>query len=149
MTAAHEALAWTYTILGMFAEAVQVGELSAGLDTLAGLSDQQRVDVINSGTMLLERGMVDKLRSAPARLSTFGGITIPRASELDVRGYTTPARRVLVSTWNCEVGEFVTDLAQRHGTKYTAGVVALGAACMLLTWQLETKQPLEAILDCL
>ena len=33
--------------------------------------------------------------------------------------------------------------------KHAAGVVVLGAACMLITWQLETGETLQTVFDCL
>ena len=147
MTTADDSLDWTYAVLGAFAEGVQVGELALGLDYLAGLSEYQRVDIINNCLMLLDRSMADEIPGAPSRLSTFGGITIPAASELDVRGFTTSARSILVATWNGEEVPLVTNLVERRGTQYAVGVVALAAACMLLTWQLETGQSLDVILD--
>jgi hypothetical protein len=146
--ASIDALEWTYTIIGTFAEAVQVGELSTGLDILAGLSASQQNYLINVSLMLLDRGMANEIPGAPDRLSYFGGITIPPASQLDVPGYVTPARGVLVATWTDEVGKFVIARVQRHGLKHTAGIVVLSAACMLLTWQLETGQSLQTVLDC-
>ena len=142
-----ESIVWTYAILSQFAEAVQVGELSTGLKLLSGLSDPQYVDVVNNSIALIDRGMAGQITGAPARLSAFGGITIPPASELDARGYTTPARGILVSIWNHRVDLHLTELATQKGLQKTSGVVVLAAACMLLTWQLETNQSLEDIFD--
>lgn len=149
MSEKSDALEWIYTILATFTEAVRASKLSTGLEILAALSDSQRIDLVHVCLMLLDRGTADEIPGAPDRLSNFGGIRIPPASELDVRGYSYPARLVLVATWNDEVDKFVVDLAQRRGMKHAAGVVVLGAACMLITWQLETGETLQTVFDCL
>ena len=149
MTPTSDAVNWTLAVLGNFAEAVQVGELSAGIGVLFNLSESQRLDVIQISLTLLSDAVDGDIPTAPARMSEYGGISLPPASELDVRGYVTPARGILVSAWNGNAGERVTDLVVRMGTRYASSVVALAAAGMLLTWQEETDQSLESILDAL
>jgi len=147
MNPTNDAVAWSHTVLGIFTESIQVGELSTGLRVLSNLSESQRLDFIEISSTLLSDAMDGYIPTAPARLSTFGGIMLPHASDLDVRGYVTLARGVLVSTWNGNAGERVTDLVDRMGTRYASSVVALAVAGMLLTWQSETNQSLEGILD--
>jgi hypothetical protein len=147
MNPTNDAVAWSHAMLGIFAGAMQVGELSTGLSVLSNLSESQRIDFIEICSILLSDAMEGYIPTAPARLSTLGGIALPPASELDVRGYVTPARGILVATWNGTAGEHVADLVDRMGTRYSASVVALAAAGMLLTWQSETDQSLENILD--
>ncbi|PYI69750.1 hypothetical protein CVV68_01175 [Arthrobacter livingstonensis] len=142
-------LTGNYAVLAKFAESVQVGELSPGLRILAELGDEQLGDLISFCVMMLDRVMANEIPGAPARLSTFEGIGIPRVAENKFHGCRTDARRFLVSTWYNEAEEFVSDLEDLGGIAYAAGVVALGTGGMLLTWQLATDQALEAILGCI
>ncbi|TFC29175.1 hypothetical protein E3O55_09885 [Cryobacterium sp. MDB1-18-2] len=100
MTPNAEARTWTYSILALFAEAVQVGELSTGLDILAGLNESQLVDVINISVTVLDRGMDGQKSPAlplvyqtsavspffPPQSVTFAVTPVPLAASLSLSG---------------------------------------------------------------
>ncbi|WP_417219581.1 hypothetical protein [Arthrobacter sp.] len=149
MTSTDEMLTGTYVVLADFAEAVQVGELSFGLAILGNLSEQQQGELLNMCIMLLDRAMANEIPNLPPQLSTLEGIDIPRVSHPTVRGLRSAAHGVVVSSWNNEAVEFVTDLARIRGRKYSVCAVALGAASLLLTWRLQADRSLQSISNCI
>lgn len=149
MNSMEETLIGPYRALAEFAEAVHGGELSCGLAVLGELSDEQRGDLLNLCITLLERAMANEIAGAPPQLSTLEGIDIPRVSAPTVRGLRSAAHGVLVSSWNNEAADFVTELARLRGMTYTVSAAALGVASMLLTWQVQADRPLQTIVKCI
>lgn len=140
--------AWTFKMLGAFAQSIAAGQFPDALAQMRGLPTEQQVDFIYNCAMLLDAAMRDEIGVAPDRITEFGGISVPPADVLNVRGYSTPARRALVSIWQGN-GNAVMEMVKVHGASHAASVIAVAGTGMLFTWQAETGEGLSAIVQAL